>query len=143
MKMKVTIEVEGTAQEVERWMARFNLRDGEAVPSEEIAVGGEVTWSPQIADRLVQRITADARKALLYLMENAPEVFFEDLQDHLGMNGIQAGGVMASFGFAKRAGLPRPYKVDRERRRYVIDPEITPILLEAVARYEERHGRAA
>lgn len=141
--MKVTIEVDGTSEEVERWMARFNLRDGDGVSPQEIAVDGEVEWSPQIADRLVQRITVDARKALLYLMENAPEVFFEDLQTHLGMNGIQMGGVMASFGFAERAGLPRPYRVDRERRRYVIDREITPILLEAVSRYEERHGRAA
>src|SRR4051812_34404634 len=120
MKMKVTIEVDGTAEEVERWMARFNLRDGDGVSTQESAVDGEVEWSPQNADRLVQRITVDARKALQYLMENAPEVFFEDLQTHLGMNGIQMGGVMASFGFAERAGLPRPYRVDRERRRYVI-----------------------
>jgi hypothetical protein len=86
---------------------------------------------------LVGRITTRAREALEFMMANAPETSFDELQEQLGMTGVQVGGVMASFGFAENAGLPRPYRVDRDRRRYLVDPEIAPVLLEAAERYDD------
>ncbi|MEK6328192.1 MAG: hypothetical protein AABM66_11820 [Actinomycetota bacterium] len=83
---------------------------GDGSPASE---GEAPVYTPERADELVTRITDDARRALRYLLENAPEASFEELQQHLGKDGLQVGGIMASFGFAENAGLPRPYRVDR------------------------------
>lgn len=58
------------------------------------------------------------------------------------MNGIQTGGVMASFGFAENAGIPRPYTRDRARRVYRIDPATAEVVLAALDRFENGNGQA-
>ena len=94
------------------------------------------SWTSEVADQLLARITSDARRALKYLATHAPAVSFEQLQEHMQIGGVAIGGVMASFGFAENAGLPRPYQVDRGQRLYLIDPAIAAVVLAAFERYD-------
>jgi hypothetical protein len=127
LNIKVTIEVQGPEGEVRQWMARFGAADGR---------GSATTWTPELADRLVTRISDRAREALRYMARGAPTIDFHDLQSELDVDGLGLGGILASFGFAERKGLPRPYRVDRERREYHMDPSTADAMLEAIDRYE-------
>jgi hypothetical protein len=132
MNMKVTIEVDGTSQEVGEWLRQLPVaRDG---VSPAVAAAD---WTPELADSLVERITDKARMALGYMAMHAPEITFSELQREMRMDGVKMGGVLASFGFAKNAGLPRPYRVDRDRRRYYIDTGVAEVILDALRRYED------
>jgi hypothetical protein len=135
--MRVSIELEGPPAEVAPYLARLGVAAESTTQAGRSAEAEGDRWTPALADELVGRITTGAREALEFMMANAPETSFDELQEHLGMTGVQVGGVMASFGFAENAGFPRPYRVDRDRRRYLVDPAIAPVLLEAVERYEE------
>ena len=144
MNARVVIELDGSADEIEAWLRR--LADGEtasvtvpASPAEE----PEQPYTPVVADQLVRRISPEARRAVRYIAENAPEVSWADVQRHLGRNGVQIGGVMASFGFAENAGIPRPYQNDRARRVYRMDPYVASAILDAVDRFEKRSGQTA
>jgi hypothetical protein len=137
VNIKVHIELEGNTAEVEAWLARFGSltgTDGMATRAESADTDGE--WTPELADRLIERITEKARMALWHIAANAPEISFEELQKEMRMGGISIGGVLASFGFAKNAGLPRPFRVDRERRRYIVEPRVAEIMIDAIRRYE-------
>jgi hypothetical protein len=123
MNVKVTIEVDGAQEDVERWLSRFALAQGGAAPIE---------WTPELAEKLVRRISDRARAALAYMADEAPVVSFEDLQSELEVSGVELGGILASFGFAERAGLPRPYEVDHERREYRMDPAVATIINNAI-----------
>src|SRR4051812_29657164 len=124
--MRVSIELEGSPAEVAPYLVRLGAAADSTTTGSRAQSRDD--WTSAQADELVERITPGARRALRLFMENAPEVSFDDLQGHLGMSGVQVGGVMASFGFAENAGMARPYRVDRDRRRYLIDPEIAPVL---------------
>ena len=143
MEVTFDIQMRGTAEEVEQWLGRLGAPA--VVPGTagaDAGVSGPVLTDDQ-ADRLISRITDDARKALRYIAEHEPEVSWEAVQEHLGIGGIQIGGVMASFGFAENAGIPRPYRKDRSQRTYSIDPATAEVVLSAIDRYENRHGQAA
>jgi hypothetical protein len=140
MHVKLTVEMEGTSEEVGAWLARLGGSPASISTSESVAAVGE--FNATVADQLVRRITEGARRALRYMAENAPEVSWDDLQKHLGVSGIQIGGVMASFGFAENAGIPRPYVNDRARRMYRIDEETAEVVLGALDRFEKRNGQA-
>ena len=143
LQVTVNIQMEGTADEVQEWLFRLGGRIGEAGTVEAEPTKVEAVYTPQIADRLIRRVTNDARRALRFIAENAPEVPWEEVQEHLGISGIQIGGVMASFGFAENAGIPRPYRNDPGRRVYVIEPSVASVMLEAIERFENQHGQAA
>ena len=136
MNVRLTLEMEGTSEEVSAWLNRLGGQAGAA----DGAGSASETFAPAIADQLVRRITDDARRALRFIAENAPEVSWEDVQEHLGVTGIQIGGVMASFGFAENAGITRPYSKDRARRVYTIDPHTAEVVLEALDRFENGSG---
>jgi hypothetical protein len=139
VEVSVKIHMRGETHEVEQWLRRFGAAD--VTTSVEDALEAVVT--DEVADRLIQRITPDARRALRFIAEHAPEAPWDDVQAHLNMDGLQAGGVMASFGFAEKAGLPRPYRNDRGRRVYFIDPEVASIVLKAIERFEDSYGQVA
>lgn len=132
MNMKVTIELDGTSEEVGDWLRQ--LPAGHAGAKASVA---EADWTPELADRLIERITEKARMALGYMAMHAPEITFSEIQNLMGMDGVKMGGVLASFGFAENVGLPRPYRVDRDRRRYYIDEGVAEIILDAIRRWEE------
>src|SRR4051812_36539625 len=135
---EVTITVEGDESAVMRWLQR--LAESETGASASVSNSGRhpTQWTPDVAYALVDRITVNARRVLWYLMKHPPTVAYEDLQDHMELGGPELGGVMASFGYAEKAGLPRPFSVDRTSRRYTVDPAVTRVFLEALARHEER-----
>lgn len=138
MQMKVTVEMNGPADEIER---RLRLLVGG--PSEPTAVSVEPVYSARVAAELVERITDDARRALRYIAENGPQVPLDDVQAQLGMDGIHLGGVMASFGFAEKAGIPRPFRKDGTRRLYMIEPATAAAALAALAALGEDNSAQA
>jgi hypothetical protein len=48
------------------------------------------------------------------------------------VQGTHLGGVMASFGFAEKAGVPRSYRKDDTRRLYIIEPGVAAAVLAAL-----------
>jgi hypothetical protein len=134
MNIKVVIEVDGSQSEVESWLARFGLPAGkhqQALPR-----ASDDGWNHDRAMRLVKRITTSARQALWQMATNAPEISFERLQEALAIDGVQLGGVLASFGFAQNAGYPRPYTADRRERRYLMDPATADVFINAIREFE-------
>jgi hypothetical protein len=90
-----------------------------------------------MAERLIRRISPRAREALWHMARSAPSITFKELQDELDLDGLGLGGVLASFGFAERAGLPRPYEADHSRREYLIDPKVATVVLDAFEVFEK------
>jgi len=137
LNVKVVIEVDGSSDEVEGWLSRFALsRNGTSVNAAIATPRDGLVWTSDLADQLVFRITDHARRALGFMAASAPEISFKEIQTLMNMDGVRMGGVLASFGFAERAGLPRPYRADRERRRYLMDVEVAEVILEAIERLE-------
>lgn len=136
MNIKVTIEVDGSTREVEEWLARFAISGSEAPnPSVRTQLALPLAsneWTPAKAERLVRRVTQGARLALWHIAEHAPEISFEDLQERMNISGVQLGGILASFGFAENAGLPRPFRTDKRGRRYLLDPAIADLFIDAI-----------
>jgi hypothetical protein len=133
MNIKVTIELDGTTAEVGEWLKRFGITDSEpypiaveAQPRPALASGEPSTLQ---AERLVRRITKGAREALWHIANHAPEISFDELQAQMSVDGVQLGGIMASFGFAENVGLSRPFRVDKRNRRYLIDEEVAALFL--------------
>jgi hypothetical protein len=143
MNIKVVIELDGTSSEIEEWLSRFGVAR-ETTELRHHAVGmpalerGGDGWSEDRAERLVRRITPMAREALYVMANESPSVSFGELQTQLGITGVQLGGVLASFGFAENAGFPRPYHVDKRNRRYLIEPEVAQLFINAINEFEDR-----
>jgi hypothetical protein len=97
---------------------------------------GPLAWSSELAERLVSRISREARRALWVMATQGPAIPFERLKAQLGKTGFQMGGIMSSFGFAKNAGIPEPFVWDRAAEAYVIDIDTGAILRDALAQYE-------
>ncbi len=133
--IRVTIEVEGPAEEVAAWLGKLpggtNATRQTSSPD----------WTPELADRLVGRISERAREALALIadatVEGGGPITFEKLQAEMGIDGVALGGVFASFGFAERAGIPKPFDADHDRRVYAMDPATARLVVEAILRY---HG---
>jgi hypothetical protein len=131
MNVKVVIELDGSADEVEKWLAR--LAPLSTAPQfTQKREDGTREWTPELMDQFVNRISDKARDALWVMAKHAPQVSFEEIQDELDVDGRSLGGILASFGFAERAGLPRPYKVDKAARRYFIDPGVAKLAIAAL-----------
>lgn len=129
--IKVTIEIEGPADEVSAWLSQ--LPTGMAQkrrftttkqPTEE--------WTPERAEELVHQISSRAREALRVIARGAPAISFDDVRDALGVKGEGLGGTLASFGFAERRGFAKPYYSDRDKRVFRMDPVVAETLLEAL-----------
>jgi len=140
MELKVTIEISGSAEEVDERLRRFVEDASAAIPP----ISGEApAYSADDADRLVRRITPEARRVLAYIARHAPNVEFDDVQKDLGIDSRRMGGVTAPIGFAVRAGLPRPYEQDYSARLYVMESEVASALLAALERLPKDYGQAA
>jgi hypothetical protein len=125
--IKVTIEVEGPPADVVSWLRQL--------PTDADPMDAEATWTPELAERLVSEVSPKARKVLRHLAQGAPEVAFKQLQHALKVDGVALGGIMASFGFAERRGIPRPYRVDHVRRVYYMDHEVADLVLDALREF--------
>lgn len=136
LNIKVTIELDGPTSEVGEWLKRFGLTDTYPVAVEAHArpalEAGGSELNVMRAERLVRRVTRGAREALWHIANQAPEISFEELQSQMDINGVQLGGIMASFGFAENAGLPRPFEVDKRHRRYLMDEDAAEVFLEVL-----------
>lgn len=121
MELKVTVEMVGPPDEV---AGHLRLLAGGLTEQTGTSTPVEPGYSAELVEELVERITDDARKALLFIAQNGPQVSMNAVQEHLGMDGIRLGGVMASFGFAEKAGIPRPFRKDGNRRLYLIEPAV-------------------
>jgi hypothetical protein len=129
MNIKVTVELSGAEDDSEIGRRLRLLIDGS---SAEGLTAQQPSYSAALAAELVDRITDDARTVLRFIAENAPRASMAAVQKHLGIDGIQLGGVMASFGFAEKAGIPRPFRKDDTRRLYIIEPEAATTILAAL-----------
>jgi hypothetical protein len=134
--IKVTIEVEGAAEEVAAWLSKL--------PGSGASLNGvtsSIDWDEITADRLVGRVSDRAREALAIIadhtIENGGPISFEQLQRAMGIDGVQLGGVFASFGFAEKAGFPKPFDTDHDRRVYAMDPQVARLIAFAIVRYHE------
>ena len=125
MNIRVTLEVDGPADEVTAWLAKLPSSAGASVSA--------TVWTPELAKRLIRRVSDKAATALAIMSDHAPVISFEQLQGEMELDGIRIGGVLASFGFAENAGFPRPYTVDREQRVYIMDPDVARVINEAFA----------
>jgi hypothetical protein len=130
----VVIEFAGEAAEVQEWLAR--LAGDVSVPHHPGVTIAPAGWTPELADKLVGRISPRARDALRSIARNAPEASFETVQEDLGVEGLGLGGILASIGFAARAGIPRPYAVDKFDRCYLMDSDVAEVVLDALDRRE-------
>lgn len=134
--IKVTIEVDGTADDVAAWLSKLPGGTGSLK-----TVTSFEDWDDVLADRLVGRVSDRAREALAIIADHTVEVGgpipFQKLQHAMAVDGVQLGGVFASFGFAERAGIPKPFETDHERRVYTMDPRVARLIVEAIIRY---HG---
>lgn len=126
LTIRATIEVEGTPSEVAAWLARLPREDTSEA-------GAAAEWTPEDVHALVERISPRAREALWHMAQAAPVISFKDLQKKMKLDGVGLGGVMASFGFAERAGFSRPYEVDRKKRQYRVDPQLAEMLIDAIS----------
>jgi hypothetical protein len=130
--IKVTIEVQGSADEVVAWLRRLPTDvEFDSVSVDTSKSDGD-DWPPEMVEQLVHTISPKARQVLQLIALGAPEVTFDDLQDALEVSGVGLGGIMASFGFAKNRGIPRPYRVDRTRRVYHMDEDLAEKVLAAL-----------
>jgi len=136
VNVRLLLEADGTEEEVSSWLRRLGeVSQVTHVPGTD---SPESQWTLSVADEVVRRISPQARKTLRFLMTHAPAVSYEDAQAFMKMDGVTMGGVMASFGFAERAGLPRPYVSDRRARLYRVDPATAKTVLEALDRFESK-----
>ena len=135
MAISVTIQVNGTADEVRDALQRLGLSRAALLDGGATADGA---ITPELADRIVRGVKPDARRVLRFIAENAPEVSWDAVQQHMKMSGVRIGGVMASFGFAEKRGLPRPYVNDPEQRVYKISPKTASSMLDAIRRLEKK-----
>jgi hypothetical protein len=134
--IRVTIEVEGPAEEVAAWLSKL---PGGANTLTQVASSYE--WDEVLADRLVARVSERAREALAVIADAVIEgdgpISFEKLQRELTVDGVQLGGIFASFGFAEKAGIPKPFETDHDRRLYSMDPSVARLIVQAIVRYHE------
>jgi hypothetical protein len=140
MDLKITIEISGSPAEVDERLRRFA---GDVPIAVGVSHGDAAVYSADDADRLVRRITPDARRVLAYIASHAPNVGFDEVQDTLGIDSRRMGGVTAPIGFAVRAGLPRPYEQDYSARLYIMEPEVASTLLAALDRLPNNYDQAA
>jgi hypothetical protein len=56
----------------------------------------------------------------------------------LGVKGEGLGGTLASFGFAERRGVRKPYYSDRDERVFRMDPELAHEVLAELKRHRAR-----
>ena len=127
--VRVVIEIEGQPHDVAAWLSKLPDQRPNAYVAD---VVHKVELTPELVQHLVQRITKDAKRALWYMAQQAPVVPFKWLQSKMEIDGLALGGVLASVGFADRAGLPRPYVVDRGAREYRMDPAVAEMLTDAI-----------
>jgi hypothetical protein len=124
LNIKVTIEIDGPSADVAAWLAQL--------PKDGMNVSSASDWSVELMEALVRRISPRAREVLWHIADSAPSISFEELQDELKIDGVKLGGVLASFGFAERAGIPRPYTANRTTRQYEMDPDVARLALDAL-----------
>jgi hypothetical protein len=98
-------------------------------------------WTPELADQLVARISGNARKCLQLIAHAAPALSFEKMKLELDKSGPQIGGIMSSFGFARRAGIPEPFDWDGITQSYVMDPGTADVIKSALSRFPSAAGR--
>jgi hypothetical protein len=136
LNIRATIEVDGPADAVMAWLGNLPgatgpTAGGAVVPAISMRGGMDADY----AKALVRQISPRAREVLFEIASRTPEASFEDVQDSLDIDGVQLGGIMASFGFAERRGVPRPFVVDRSRRVYKIDPDAARTFLSVLRDY--------
>jgi hypothetical protein len=134
LRIKATIEVEGPAEEVTAWLSK--LPGGSTTTKQTSAI----EWNEEIAYRLVRRISGRALEALALIAAatiQGGSISFETLQRQMRLDGVALGGVFASFGFAERAGFPRPFDTDHGHRTYSMDPDVARMMIRAIERYED------
>ena len=129
MNIKVTIEVEGTSEEVSAWLARLPAVESRGVGGAHARAITQSEWTDEQARIYLDRISPKAGKLVIAIAERAPEAEFDDLQEELGLDGYGLGGVMASVGFARGAGYPEPFERDRQARVYRMDPKVAAVFL--------------
>ena len=99
-----------SASDPAKWLSRFGVTREFVSADAPLALNAAPdTWSAHEAERLVRRITPSAREALEQMALSAPELAFDDLQDALGMNGVQ-------IALVERALVPRLRGFDGLRR---------------------------
>lgn len=68
------------------------------------------------------------------MTQHAPALSFDELQKEMGLDGLGLGGVLASVGFAERAGFGRPYVANRATREYEMDPAVAKVVADEIQR---------
>jgi hypothetical protein len=90
-------------------------------------------WTTPKMRRYVAALAPTAQKVLRAIAEGAPTISVEDAQKASGLEGVEYGGAMSSFGFAARnvhGVKAKPFvKVGRQ---YQIDTAVAKIVLEVL-----------
>lgn len=90
------------------------------------------SWTAARLTDLITRVSPRAREALVFIAEHAPEVPFDEVLQHLGLDGRGTAAVMKSVGTAlKVMGAPPVLDRDYQRRVYLIDPELARAVIRA------------
>lgn len=152
MVMRVTVEAEGTADEVVEEIRRFLHGWGAELdtqatasatqPQKDDAAAEEgrdpqARWSWGDVERIWERVTPNCRTALATIARLGPTPKFDDVARELGVSTVTLGRHLTSLGHALRwlEGLDgKPVFLDRDYRgrRFLIDPAVAGLVLRAV-----------
>lgn len=114
--VKVTISVEGTQEEVDKYLQKLseNKLEQQDYP---------VSWLPEEIERLIENITENAKKAFYAIAENPSR---EAVIAALEIDADSLPGIMSSPEFQRKhyfPSKPQPVEYDYETEEYIMLPE--------------------
>lgn len=145
----ITIEFEDTDEGIARARTTFERLAGDRAAREVVAeridhvVGDENTGiflSPEQAQVQLSRLTPGALASLEFIAQNAPEVGFDEVAQHLGVTPQVLGGNMSSFGHSA-PDFGNMIQRNYDRRIYMMDAEAARYIIEQVRIFRERRAR--
>lgn len=128
---KVTINIEGTAEEVQQALRTLvGAMEVAGGPAE--AVAAVAPWTPDEARRLWRELAPEARRILQELARRSEGYPQSNLSKALGLSPREIGGRLSSVGHAMRKLPNKPHPVVRERLNgelvYRLDREVAQIV---------------
>ncbi len=132
MQVSINLQLQGSLKEVGLMLAQLGeLFFGEEEFDEDV---DGAWWTAERAAAFVEELTDTALQALAIIAEQAPKVSFRDVQQGIGMTGVELAGRLSSIGFAlKRHGAPFPFVRDYYQRVYLMDEKLAALFRSTIA----------
>lgn len=140
MEIKVTLELQGSSEEVGYLLAQLS---GALLGEEPEAVASDGRWwTVERAAAFVGGLTDPALQALEIIASHSPNISFREFQARMGVSGPGLAGRLSSIGFAvTRTGAPFPFFRDYYQRAYTMDEETAKVFKQVIAVERDRRTR--